>query len=112
MKVKQTKKAATREVDSIAARMREIRINARLTQKEMADIVGLKSGSVGALENGLYTPNFDVIRAIKTRLGISYDYIIDGQVTDKTNSTLLSENKKLTEDVARLTKLIDKFLKS
>lgn len=95
----------------IAARLREIRIDARLTQKEMAEIVGLTPGSVGAMENGLYTPNYDVLRALKTRLNISYDYVIDGLESPVNNSQMVTENKELKLEVERLKKIIDKLVK-
>jgi len=95
----------TGEFSDIAQRLREIRLDARLTQKEMAKIIGLTPGSVGALENGLYTPNFDVLRAIHTKLNVSYDYIIDGV---KTNH---NDDGDLRQEVERLRKIVDKLLK-
>jgi transcriptional regulator with XRE-family HTH domain len=97
--------------DEIGARLKNIRLNARLTQKEMAKIVNMKPASVGALENGLYTPNYDVLRAIRKRLGISYEYIIDGVDSDINISELILKNKSLEEEVARLSKVVDRLLK-
>ncbi len=91
----------------IAKRLREIRLDARLTQKDMADVVGLTPGSVGAMENGLYTPNYDVLRALKKKLNVSYDYLIDG---DKTSASR-HEIEQLRQEVIRLTKIIDKLIK-
>lgn len=91
----------------IAQRLREIRLDARLTQKDMAKIVGLTPGSIGAMENGLYTPNFDVLRALKQKLNVSYDYVIDG-VKSPVNGQDYNELKK---EVERLTKIIDRLVK-
>jgi transcriptional regulator with XRE-family HTH domain len=96
---------------TIANRLREIRMDARLTQREMSKIVGLTPGAVGAMENGLYTPNFDVLRAIKTRLNVSYDYIIDGVKPPVNTSELISENRELKDEIGRLKKMVDKLLK-
>jgi len=96
----------------IAERMREIRLNARLTQKDMAKIVGLTAGSIGAIENGAYTPNFEVLRRIKHKLGIPYDYIIDGVSADVSKSQIASENKALKEELDRLKKMVDRLLDS
>jgi transcriptional regulator with XRE-family HTH domain len=93
--------------EDIANRLREIRLDARLTQKEMAKIIGLTAGSVGALENGLYTPNFDVLRALHTKLNVSYDYIIDG-VKNGHNE---SEVTALKQEVERLRKVVDKLVR-
>lgn len=94
----------------IGKRLREIRIDARLTQKEMAVLVNLTPGSIGAMENGLYTPNFDVLRAIHKRLGVSYDYIIDGVVSTNNNSQLILENDALKLELDRLKKVVDKLI--
>ena len=100
------KKATSNDIGS---RLRDVRIENRLTQKELAEIVHLTPGSVGALENNLYTPNFDVLRILKKKLNVSYDYILDGE---KGSSNLIrQENEMLKKEVARLTKIVDKLLK-
>lgn len=80
--------------------IRKIRIDARLTQKDMANVVGITPGSVVAMENGLHNPNNNVLRALKKKLNVSYDYLIDG---DKTSAS--------RHEVIRLTKIIDKLIK-
>jgi transcriptional regulator with XRE-family HTH domain len=100
----------THTKDQIAKRLREVRIDNRLTQKEMGEIINMTSGSVGALENGLYTPNFDVLRTIKKRFNVSYDFMLDGEVGPDSNK-LLDENAKLKEEVERLKRMVDKLLK-
>lgn len=103
MRVKKSK------VDDVASRLRDIRIENRLTQKEMADLIHMASGSVGALENGLYTPNFDVLRVLKKKLNVSYDYIIDGE--RGVDPRIKQENERLKQEITRLNKLIDKLIK-
>lgn len=98
---------STTDPKAIATRLREIRIDARLTQKELGKIVGLTPGSVGALENGLYTPNFDVLRALHKTLNVSYDYIIDGVKTSHNHQ----EVEDLQQEVERLRRMVDKLLK-
>lgn len=105
------KKSSVKETMSIAKRLKDIRINNRLTQKDMAKIVGLTSGAIGAMENGLYTPNFDVIRSLKKRLNVSYDYLIDGENIELNLSKMQTDNIALKEEVDRLRKMIDKLLK-
>lgn len=70
----------------------------------------MTSGSVGALENGLYTPNFDVLRILKKKLNVSYDFMLDGELGPD-SSKLKDENERLKEEVDRLRKMIDKLLK-
>jgi transcriptional regulator with XRE-family HTH domain len=95
----------------IGDRLKEVRLNARLTQKELAKLVGLTPGSIGALENGLYTPNFDVLRILHKKLGVSYDYIIDGLESPENASKLIEENTRLKEELDRMRKIVDKLVK-
>jgi transcriptional regulator with XRE-family HTH domain len=108
MKIKHLK---ANDPKDIALRLREIRLDARMTQREMAELIGLSPAAVGAMENSLYTPNFDVLRAIKHRLNISYDYIIDGVKPPVNTSELISENRELKDEIGRLKKMVDKLLK-
>lgn len=75
----------------------------------MGKLVGLASGSIGAIEQGLYTPNYSVLRILKQKLNVDYNYLIDGEKTDKRN--LDSELKQLREENDRLKRIIDKLTK-
>ena len=111
-----SKRAVASEFPDICQRFKEIRISNRLTQKEMAEIVGLSSPAIGAIENGRYTPNFNVMRALKKKLNIKYDYLIDGDVSknnsdvDNSSSQLSAEIDRLSAENARLLKMIDRLL--
>ena len=87
------------DFSDIHERFRQVRLNHNLTQAELAKIIGLASGSVGAIEQGLYTPNFHVLRMLKKRLGVSYDYLIDGENTED----IKAENERLKRVVDKLT---------
>jgi transcriptional regulator with XRE-family HTH domain len=84
----------------ISRRFREIRLKHKLTQAELAKLIGMASGSVGAIEQGLYTPNFHVLRILKKKLGVSYNYIIDGE----NDQDLKEENERLKRIVDKLTR--------
>lgn len=108
MRVKRTKKDLG-DYSDIKARFREIRIDNRMTQVEMGKLVGLTASAIGAIEQGLYTPNFAVLRALHNKLGISYEYIIDGIKDDGPEKSrrireLEEENVMLKKVVAKLTK--------
>lgn len=100
----------TNTKDQLAKRLREVRIDNRLTQKEMGKIINMTAGSVGALENGLYSPNFEVLRTLKKKLNVSYDFLIDGEISIDTNK-IKEENTVLKEEVERLKKMVDNLLK-
>ena len=108
MRVKESKKDKGDYAD-IKRRFRDIRLEHRLTQADLAKVVGLSASAVGAIEQGLYTPNFDVIRALNRSLGVSYSYLIDGVKDDadflrRRVRELEKENEMLKRVVAKLTK--------
>lgn len=94
----------------ITKRFKQIRKDNNLTQKEMAELIGLSAPAVSAIEQGLYTPNFDVMRIIKKKFKIDYEFLIDGE-DNKEIKNLRQENAKLKEELARLTKVVDKLVK-
>jgi transcriptional regulator with XRE-family HTH domain len=108
MRIKTTKQDLG-DYSDIKKRFKEIRIDSRLTQADLAKIVGLTPGSVGAIEQGLYTPSFKVLRALHQRLGVSYDYIIDGDKSDIED--LKRRIRSLEEENTRLKKVVDKLTK-
>ena len=91
--------------DFICKRFREIRLDHRLTQVEFAKIVGLSAPAIGAIENGLYTPSYQVIRNLRRKLGVTYNYLIDG---DK-SPDLDREIRQLKEENERLKRIVDKL---
>jgi transcriptional regulator with XRE-family HTH domain len=109
MRLKKSKEKDTTDYSDINKRFKEIRLNHRLTQAEMGELVGLASGSVGAIEQGLYTPNYSVIRILKHKLNVSYNYLIDGDKVD--NTDLSKECKQLREENERLKRIVDKLTK-
>lgn len=94
----------------ISYRFKQIRVNNNLTQKEMGKVVGLSAPAIGAIENGLYTPNFKVMRILKNKFSIDYAFLIDGESQGDVKN-LRQENAKLKEELARLTKVVDKLVK-
>lgn len=51
------------------------RVNARLTQKELADRCGVSESTVNAWETGKRLPNLKMLAAIENATGISLNYI-------------------------------------
>lgn len=110
MRIKAAKSIKPREYADISIRFKEIRISHKLTQKEMGKIVGLSAPAIGAIENGLYTPNFKVMRILRKKFKVDYCYLIDGESQVELKN-LRQENAKLKEELERLTKVVDKLVK-
>lgn len=105
MRIKEGKKNLSEYAD-ISMRFREVRLDHRMTQKEFGEMVGLTAASIGAIEAGLYTPNFKVLRILRQKLNVHYDYLIDGIQNGKDHTR---ENVELRKENERLKKIIDKL---
>ena len=92
----------------ICDRVRHARMEHNMTQDELAKMVNMSQSAIGAIEQGLYTPNFNVLRVLKRRMNVSYDWLIDGEkATPRLNTEelerLREENRMLRAVVAKLT---------
>jgi transcriptional regulator with XRE-family HTH domain len=56
--------------DSFGPRLRELRLRARLTQKQLAAKAGLTETGVGYLERGLREPSWSTVVALAGALGV------------------------------------------
>jgi transcriptional regulator with XRE-family HTH domain len=65
-------------LDGIADRLREERVRADLSQRELARRLGLSPSLISQLENGQSRPSVGTLYAIVTELGISLDRLIRG----------------------------------
>lgn len=110
MKAKKPVNNSKTEYIDISQRFKEVRAKNNLTQKEMGELVGLSAPAVGAIENGLYTPNFKVLRVLKKKFFVDYSFMIDGDAGEELKN-LRQENLKLKKELDRLTKVIDKLVK-
>jgi DNA-binding XRE family transcriptional regulator len=72
------KKQNTKDVE-LCKRVKAIRDRAGLTQPEFADELGITRVAINAIENERYNPGLDLLRALKEKFNLSYDYLIDGK---------------------------------
>lgn len=66
------------ELDRIGDRLREERIKAGISQRELARRLGLSPSLISQLESGLSKPSVGTLYAIVTELGLSLDRVIRG----------------------------------
>ncbi|MFB3739584.1 MAG: helix-turn-helix domain-containing protein [Candidatus Velamenicoccus archaeovorus] len=65
-------------LDAIGERLREERIKARISQRELARRLGLSASLISQLESGQSRPSVGTLYAIVTELGVSLDRVIRG----------------------------------
>lgn len=64
----------------IGRRIRTERLRRQKTQEEFSQMIGISPSYLGALERGTRPLSRHVMRMMHERLGISYDYLIDGSL--------------------------------
>lgn len=66
------------ELDGIGERLREERLKAGISQRELARRLGLSASLISQLESGLSKPSVGTLYAIVTELGVSVERVIRG----------------------------------
>lgn len=66
-------------LNGIGARLREERVKAGLSQRELARRLGLSASLISQLESGMSKPSVGTLYSIVTELGVSLDHIIRGE---------------------------------
>jgi transcriptional regulator with XRE-family HTH domain len=104
---------------NIGERIKELRSAKKLTQSELADLVGLSYIQVGRYETHKSTPSADVLQKLAQALDTSTDFLMKGsqdevvsaQLTDKELLKQFREVEQLNADDKHLIKtFLDAFL--
>lgn len=84
---------------SFGEKMQEIRIKKKISQTQLAEMVGVSRRSIFAYENGTATPRQRIILKIASSLGVTTDYLTNpdeddihaGQLKDEANRQIQEE---------------------
>ena len=93
-------------LDGIGDRLREERLKAGISQRELARRVGLSASLISQLESGLSKPSVGTLYAIVTELGVSVERVIRGDHTSAIEaaapeaSPLVHPDERATVDLA------------
>lgn len=69
-------------LDALGERLREERVKAGISQRELARRLGLSPSLISQLESGQSRPSVGTLYSIVTELGVSLDHVIRGGGTD------------------------------
>ena len=64
------------EIDDRGIRLKELRKKRRLSQKEVADRIGVATGTISAYECNTKTPSVEVLESLALLYNASVDYIL------------------------------------
>ena len=96
----------------IGSRIRECRVNNRLTQAEFAESIDISINFLSEIENGKKGLSYETLYAICKNHSISADYILFGNPTEADRySTIIDISNKLTErELRTLIKYLEALL--
>ena len=75
-------------------KLRQLRIEKNLTQKELASLIGVKNSVISFYEVGDRTPSPEVIKKLATVLNVSSDYLLGIEKKEVLDISGLDENDK------------------
>lgn len=65
-------------VPIVSQRIKEVRENKKLSQKEFADRIDMKRNSIAQIETGIRNPSDRTLKAICKEFGINYSWLKEG----------------------------------
>lgn len=87
-------------------KLRSLRIEKNLTQKQVADRIGLAISAVSSYESGSRYPTYDTLIKLARMFHVSTDYLLG--IADKRNIDVTGLDD---EDVGLISQLVDKLRK-
>ncbi|MCC2328555.1 helix-turn-helix domain-containing protein [Bacillus wiedmannii] len=91
----------------IGLRLKSLRKKENLTQKQLAEKIGVSQRMIGYYESEERFPPHDVLTKLADCFSVSADYLLGRDITDETKKQLTSKNEK---DIAKRMEEIKKDL--
>lgn len=96
----------------VGERIRNLRIDARMTQEELGLKVGVIKQTVSSWEKGISTPNYDILVELSNIFQVSTDFLL-GKTDDPKNVKMDLDPKKESISDAEATKILEqKFIEN
>ena len=88
-----------------AKRLKTLRLEAKKTQQDLADVLGVRRSTYGEYERGKIMPPFDKIEKLATYFKVSVDWLV-GNTNFKTYEEKYEVNEEALPDISKDMKLI------
>ncbi len=77
-------------------RLKELRADRNLLQKDIASLLNITSSAYGYYEQGKRVPDSDTVKILATFFNVSLDYLLGNSDIKESAETLLNSNKETT----------------
>lgn len=88
-------------------KLKELRKNSALTQKQIADVLGIDRSTYSYYENGKASPSLAVLLRIAKVFNVTLDYVIYGDDSKTVQANVLSDNSSVYTKVDSFVNLSD-----
>ncbi len=85
----------------LSVRLKQLRLDKRLRQEQVARLVGVSKGAISAYETDIRQPSYDVLIRLANLYRVSVDYLL-GRTDDRT----LDISGLTTHEVAMISELV------
>lgn len=85
----------------LAVRLKQLRLDKQLRQEQVARLVGVSKGAIGAYETDIRQPSYEVLIRLANLYRVSVDYLL-GRTDDRT----IDISGLTAHEVAMITELI------
>lgn len=87
-------------------RLRQLRTNKKLTQKDVAEFLGVDRTTYVKYETGASEPNFETLQRLATFFGVSTDYLL-GTETQKTPALTAKDERDIARELEKTLNRLD-----
>ena len=102
-------------MSSFENRLKMARNDKKLSQQQLADMVGIHLTNIGRYERGEANPTANILNKLASALDVTPDFLINGTTNDKADGTisdqeLLIQFKKVEQLPEKKKQLVKEFL--
>jgi len=94
------------KMDKIAKKLRQARVEAALSQKDLADSLKLSDRTISAYEKGRAMPPLDTLQIISNLTHKSINYFLDEEIDDGDDLDLQVKLKKIEIELLQIKKAL------
>lgn len=94
------------KMDKIAKKLRQARVEAALSQKDLADSLKLSDRTISAYEKGRAMPPLDTLQSISNLTHKSINYFLDEEIDDGEDLDLQVKLKKIEIELLQIKKAL------
>lgn len=94
------------KMDKIAKKLRQARVEAALSQKDLADSLKLSDRTISAYEKGRAIPPIDTLQSISNLTHKSINYFLDEEIDEGEDLDLQVKLKKIEIELLQIKKAL------